>query len=88
MMSSWARLQCAALLACAALLLLTPQPGQGQGLLLGSQLGSTPSLGRLLDPGPATTVSNTAAGSDDSDGKCSPQSTYADGLPLADLASL
>ena len=70
-MSAWARLQSATLLACAALLLLTPQLGQGQGLLLGSQLGSTPSLGRLLDPGPATPVSNTAAGNDDagSDGE-------------------
>lgn len=75
-MSGWARLQPAALLACAALLLLTPQLGQSQGLLLGSQLGSTPSLGRLLDPGPATPVSNTAAGTDDSDGKLSPHSAF------------
>ncbi len=66
-MSSGARLCSAALLACAAILLLGPQHGHGQGLLLGSQLGSTPSLGRLLDPGTLTTpaaVSNTAAGAD------------------------
>ena len=66
-MSSRARLCSATLLACAAILLLGPQHGHGQGLLLGSQLGSTPSLGRLLDPGTLTTpaaVSNTAAGAD------------------------
>ena len=68
-MSSGARLCSATLLACAAILLLAPQHGHGQGLLLGSQLGSTPSLGRLLDPGTLTTpaaVSNTAAGADGS----------------------
>ena len=58
------RLRSASLLACAVLLLAAPGPGAGQGLLLGGQLGSTPSLGRLLDPGPAVPVSNAAGGDD------------------------
>ena len=57
-------LRTAAFLACVVLLLAAPRPGSGQGLLLGGQLGSTPSLGRLLDPGPAVPVSNAAGGDD------------------------
>ena len=56
-------LRSAALLACAVLLLAAPRVGTGQGLLLGGQLGSTPSLGRLLDPG-TVPVSNAASGDD------------------------
>ena len=64
MRSLGGRLRSASLLACAVLLLAAPRPGSGQGLLLGGQLGSTPSLGRLLDPGPAVPVSNAAGGDD------------------------
>ena len=56
-------LRSASLLACAVLLLAAPRLGAGQGLLLGGQLGSTPSLGRLLDPG-TVPVSNAAGGDD------------------------
>ena len=45
-----------------ALLLARPQGGAAQGLLLGDQLGSTPSLGRLLDGGAAAAGAGNAAG--------------------------
>lgn len=58
-------LRSASLLACMVLLLAAPRPGSGQGLLLGGQLGSTPSLGRLLDPGAGAVPVSNAAGGDD-----------------------
>ena len=69
-MRSGACLCSGALLACAALLLLAPHAGEAQGLIMGDQMGSTPSLGRLLDPGPSTptTPAATADSTDNSGG--------------------
>ena len=69
-MRSGACLCSSALLACAALLLLAPRAGEAQGLIMGDQMGSTPSLGRLLDPGPSTpaTPAATADSTADSGG--------------------
>ena len=69
-MRSGACLCSGALLACAALLLLAPRAGEAQGLIMGDQMGSTPSLGRLLDPGPSTptTPAATADSTADSGG--------------------
>ena len=66
-MRSGACLCSGALLACAALLLLAPHAGEAQGLIMGDQMGSTPSLGRLLDPGPSTPAA-TADSTDNSGG--------------------
>lgn len=44
-----------------ALLIAGPQGGTAQGLLLGDQLGATPSLGRLLDGGAAAAGAGNAA---------------------------